>query len=83
VAIGLDSAAPQILTGANSVDDAAWATNVVEHIEKLSASIQVTAPGYHTLKVWKVDPSIAIDRIVIDTGGLRPSYLGPPESYHR
>ena len=54
---------------------------MLEHIEKLSGTIQVSAPGYHTFKLWKVDPSIAVDRIVIDTGGLRPSYLGPPESY--
>jgi hypothetical protein len=55
---------------------------VVEHIEKLSGTIQVSTPGYHTLHIWKVDPSIALDRIVIDTGKLKPSYLGPPESYH-
>ena len=58
----------------DSTDDSAWQTTVLEHM---------SAPGYHTLKIWKVDPSIAIDRIVIDTGGLRPSYLGPPESYRR
>jgi len=83
LAVGLDDAAPQTLSGANSTDDAAWKINVLEHIEKLSATIQVSAPGYHTLRIWKVDPSIAIDRIVIDTGGLQPSYLGPPESYHQ
>lgn len=56
---------------------------MLAHIEMLSAKIQVMTPGYHTLKIFKVDPSIAIDRIVIDTGGLLPSYLGPPESYRR
>jgi hypothetical protein len=82
LAIGVDSAAPQTLTGAHSTSDSKWGNNVLEQIEKLSGTIQVSAPGYHTLKLLKVDPSIAVDRIVIDTGGLRPSYLGPPESYH-
>jgi hypothetical protein len=82
LALGLDSAAAQTLRGADSTDDAAWSKNVVEHIEKLSGTIQVSTPGYHTLHIWKVDPSIALDRIVIDTGKLKPSYLGPPESYH-
>jgi hypothetical protein len=81
LAIAIDDGAAKVLEGANSTDDAAWKTNVVEHIEKLSTTIQVSAPGYHTLRIWKVDPSIAIDRIVVDTGGLKPSYLGPPESY--
>ncbi|HEX2869921.1 MAG TPA: glycosyl hydrolase 115 family protein [Polyangiaceae bacterium] len=81
LALALDSGATQTLRGADATDDATWSTNVIEHIEKLSTTIQVTTPGYHTLRVWKVDPSIAIDRIVIDTGGLAPSYLGPPESY--
>jgi hypothetical protein len=81
LAFGLDSATPQTLRGADSTDDSGWSKNVVEHIEKLSGTIQVTTPGYHTLHIWKVDPSIAIDRIVIDTGKLKPSYLGPPESY--
>jgi hypothetical protein len=81
LALALDSAAAQTLRGADATDDPTWSTNVIEQIEKLSTTIEVTTPGYHTLRIWKVDPSIAIDRIVIDTGGLRASYLGPPESY--
>ena len=81
LAIGVDSAAPQTLTGVHSSDESKWDNNALEHIEKLSGTIQVSTPGYHTLKLFKVDSSIAVDRIVIDTGGLRPSYMGPPESY--
>ncbi|KAG6856193.1 hypothetical protein H0H87_006733 [Tephrocybe sp. NHM501043] len=48
--------------------------------------ISVTAPftgisaGKHTLKISAIEPAVVIQKIVINTGGLLPSYLGPPQS---
>ncbi|RDB17758.1 hypothetical protein Hypma_001072 [Hypsizygus marmoreus] len=38
------------------------------------------SPGPHTLKVFAIEPAVVVQRIVINTGGVQPSYLGPPES---
>lgn len=38
------------------------------------------APGAHKLTIWMIEPAVVLEKFVIDTGGVRPSYLGPPES---
>lgn len=36
--------------------------------------------GAHKLEIFGVDSSVGLDRIIIDFGGLRKSYLGPEET---
>jgi hypothetical protein len=60
-----------------------WEESVKNNSRSIKSTHIITAPGYHTLKIWMVDPAVAVEKIVVDTGGVRPSYLGPPESFHR
>ena len=39
--------------------------------------------GKHTLRFRVLEPGIVLQKIMIDTGGLKPSYLGAPESSRR
>jgi len=80
VAVSFDDEAPQMLHVGTKVGSAEWNTAVGEGIRKLVSKHTITQPGMHVLKVWYVDPGVIIQRIVIDAGGVRPSYLGPDES---
>jgi len=46
-------------------------TKTRHHIEK---------PGLHWLRIRVLEPGIVLQKILIDTGGLKPSYLGAPQS---
>ena len=90
-AVSIDDQQPVMVTGvpttivANAAPTGAndWQKNVEDEARTVSAKVQIPSAGYHTLKVWMVDPGITVQKIVIDLGGLKPSYLGPPESYNR
>jgi hypothetical protein len=60
-----------------------WEESVKDNARLVTSKHTVAEPGHHTLKIWMVDPGVALQKLVINTGGLKPSYLGPPESYRR
>jgi len=57
-----------------------WNTAVTDKVMKVSSTHQIAQAGPHVLKIWLVDSGIVFQKIIINRGGLKPSYLGPPES---
>ncbi|HJP77701.1 MAG TPA: glycosyl hydrolase 115 family protein [Pseudonocardiaceae bacterium] len=86
-AMSIDDEAPQLvnITVATGADDTAmnkqWERNTSDNVNLTSTTHLITRPGNHVLKFWMVDPTVVLQKIVVDLGGLRPSYLGPPESH--
>jgi hypothetical protein len=59
-----------------------WEKSVADNARITHSTHTITAPGYHILKFWMVDPGVVLQKIVVNTGGVKPCYLGPPESFH-
>ena len=51
-----------------------------ERIIISSTKMSAAQAGNHTLRIRVLEPGIVFQKIVINFGGLKPSYLGPPES---
>ena len=82
-AIAIDDQAPKTVkyiidqTGGNL--PIGWGTAVADAAWKSTTSATFGA-GAHKLKIWALEPGVVIQKIVIDLGGVRASYLGPSES---
>jgi hypothetical protein len=59
-----------------------WEKSVMDNARYRFTKHTITEKGYHMLKIWMIDPGVVIEKIVVNTGGAKPSYLGPPESYN-
>jgi hypothetical protein len=81
-AVGLDDEPPQVVAvGAGvEVSSKPWSLNVLNATITGSTTHEVTTAGPHILKIYMVDAGVVLDKIVMDAGGVRPSYLGPQET---
>ncbi|WP_225849980.1 glycosyl hydrolase 115 family protein [Streptomyces sp. HPF1205] len=86
-AVSFDDDTPQTvnITRATGADDGTmnrqWERNTSDNTNLTFTHHTIAGPGRHVLKLWLVDPTVVFHKLVVDTGGLRPSYLGPPESH--
>ncbi|MPS63385.1 glycosyl hydrolase 115 family protein [Chryseobacterium sp.] len=77
--ISFDGETPQIVNfnGHYKGELGRWQS---EHIIKSITKHQISQPGKHTLRFRVLEPGIVLEKILINTGGLQPCYLGAPES---
>lgn len=54
-----------------------WTINVARNSSINVINMNIEKPGKHTLKLLCGDPGMIIQKIVIDFGGMKRSYLGP------
>lgn len=79
-AVAFDDEPPQIVNLHADKSEATWARHVSDGVAVHVTTHALAKPGAHTLRFWALDPGVVLQRVVLDAGGLRPSYLGPPES---
>lgn len=79
-AVSIDNDRPQLVNINNNEKpgEGEWNNSVANNIKVLVTKHRISKPGIHILKYWKVDTGVVLQKIVINTGGLKESYLGPP-----
>ncbi len=82
-AIAFDDAEPQVMNILEDLSPQAWETAVSDGVRRSVSTHTIREPGLHTLRIYRVDPAVTLQKLIIDTGGLKPSYLGPPQSQRR
>jgi Gylcosyl hydrolase family 115 C-terminal domain len=82
-AMSIDDETPQIIsinkedrnTGAGI-----WNKWVGENIIIKTSNHKINRPGKHIVKYWMVNPGVVLQKIVLEFGKIKISYLGPPET---
>ncbi|RDI97132.1 hypothetical protein DVT68_18835 [Dyella solisilvae] len=86
--ISVDDGAMQIVTdrmtpAANGVDTQAqkdWTEAVKDNARVLQTTFPGVAAGRHVIKIWRLDGNVVLEKLVLGTSNIPPSYLGPPET---
>jgi hypothetical protein len=81
-ALSMDDHSPKIVKMDITHTHQSWAKAVKRNIKVITTTLHIDHPGKHVLKFWMVDSGVVLEKLVVDLGGVKKSYLGPPESYN-
>lgn len=81
-AVSIDNKQPQVININADKSPQTWSSDVSNNIKKLTSVHRIGKTGRHVLKYWMMDPGVVLQKLVINCGGEKPSYLGPPESFY-
>ncbi|HLX24399.1 MAG TPA: glycosyl hydrolase 115 family protein [Usitatibacter sp.] len=79
-AVSFDDEPPQVVNIHADESKPYWSKTVLDGVAEFTTSHTLAKPGAHVLRFWALDPGVVLEKLVVDAGGLLPSYLGPPES---
>ncbi len=79
-AVSVDDEQPQLVSVNSDTNVNVWRGWVGNNIIIKKSNHKITSPGKHTLKYWMVSNGLVLQKLVLDFGGVKPSYLGPPET---
>jgi hypothetical protein len=80
-AVALDGGAPEIIEydSGSYFLGYSWSKDVLNAARTGEARMYFPK-GLHSLYVFGIDPSVVVDKIIVDFGGMKGAYLGPPET---
>jgi len=82
--ISIDDEQPKIISiNKDDKDQKTWEQWVANNIIIKTSNHSISKPGKHTIKYWMISPAVVLQKIVADLGGVKPSYLGPPETIYK
>ncbi|HTN22261.1 MAG TPA: glycosyl hydrolase 115 family protein [Pelobium sp.] len=79
-AVSFDDEKPQIINLNEKDNIRMYARDplLANNIKEMSLSHRFAKGGSHKVKFWRIDPGVVLQKLVIDSGGLKDSYLGAP-----
>ena len=81
--IAIDSQTPVVVDAWAHNTQRDWEQAVSDGVHKVDTPVMIDKPGPHTLHFCMVDPGVVVEKLVLSRGRQAPTYLGPPESFHR
>lgn len=79
-AVSLDNGPEQVVNFNQKYDQRLHDKWLASSIIESKTKHFISTSGLHTIRFRPIDPGIVLQKLVLDTGGVLPSYLGPPES---
>ncbi len=85
-AVSIDEETPQVISlnaNAQATEGGIMYDWVANNIIIKKTKHTIKTAGKHTLKYWMISSGIVLQKLVLDFGGLAPSYLGPEETLYK
>ncbi len=80
-AISVDDEKPQLVDMHEGYTEMVWRTWVADAVIDKTSTHYIGKAGEHVLKFWRIDAGVVLQKLIVDAGGLKESYLGPSETY--